>query len=160
MTMTTLRSFIAFLLLAGMAVVPARAADDIPDQHASAYAPAAQKQILSDYETVRAALSVDDLGAARTAAQKLSTEEVRTHHAGIANSAQEIARAGDIAAARQAFKILSTGTIALARQQKGYFIMHCPMADADWVQTTREVANPYFGRSMASCGEVIEETKG
>jgi hypothetical protein len=160
MTMTTLRSFIAFLLLAGIAVVPARAADDIPDQHADAPAPAAEKQILSDYETVRAALSVDDLGAARTAAQKLATGEVRTHHAGIANSAQEIARAGDIAAARKSFKGLSGLAVALARKQKGYFIMHCPMADADWVQTAREVANPYFGRSMASCGEVIEETKG
>jgi hypothetical protein len=34
------------------------------------------------------------------------------------------------------------------------------MAEADWVQSTREVANPYYGQAMLSCGTVTEETKG
>jgi len=34
------------------------------------------------------------------------------------------------------------------------------MAQADWVQGTPEVANPYLGKEMLACGEVKEETKG
>jgi hypothetical protein len=160
--MTISRSFIAFLLLAGSAVVTARAADVMPDHHADHVHThvATQKQILSGYETVRTALADDDLSAARTAAQKLATAEVRLHHAAIANSAKDIAKADDLAAARAAFKILSNETIALARQQKGYFILTCPMVQADWVQSTREVANPYLGRDMLTCGTVKAETKG
>jgi hypothetical protein len=160
--MTTLRPFIAFFVLTGMTAVNARADDAMPDHHAE-HVPthaATQGQILTGYETVRAALADDDLAAARTAAQKLATEEVRLHHAGIASSAQDITKADNLAAAREAFKILSTETIALARRASGYFILTCPMAQADWVQSTRTVANPYLGKDMLTCGEVKEETKG
>ena len=34
------------------------------------------------------------------------------------------------------------------------------MAQADWVQSTRAVTNPYLGKDMLTCGEVKEETKG
>ncbi len=148
MAMTTLRPFVAFFLLTGMAAAGARGADMAP------------RQILADYETVRAALAADDLTAATAAAQKLATAEIRLHHAALADSAQGIAAAGDLTAARAAFKTLSNEAVALARQQKGYFIMTCPMAQADWVQSTREVSNPYLGKDMPTCGSVKEETKG
>lgn len=109
---------------------------------------------------MRAALAADDLGAARIAAQQLATAEVRQQNAGIASCAQDVAKAGDLTSARKAFKTLSNETVAFARQQMGYFIVHCPMADADWVQSTREVANPFLGKEMSTCGTVIEETKG
>jgi hypothetical protein len=154
-------AIIALLLLAGTATVPARAAGDMPDCQAEhVLGPAALKQIFSGYEAVRAALADDDLGLAKIGAKKLVTDEIRKLHAGVANSAQDLAKAGDITAARRAFKILSNETIALARTQKGYFILHCPMADADWVQGTREVANPYLGKDMSACGTVTEATKG
>jgi hypothetical protein len=148
MAMTTIRPFLAFFVLTGLAAVGARGADTRP------------RQILAGYETVRAALADDDLAAARAAAQALATEEVRQHHAAIADSAQIIAKAGDLAAARQAFKTLSQEAIALARTQNGFFIMTCPMAQADWVQTVRDVSNPYLGKDMPTCGSVVEETKG
>ena len=33
---------------------------------------------------------------------------------------------------------------------------HCPMAPgggADWLQATRDIANPYYATAMKSCGE-------
>jgi Cu(I)/Ag(I) efflux system membrane fusion protein len=38
------------------------------------------------------------------------------------------------------------------------FVLHCPMADdsrgADWLQVSETVANPYFAKSMKTCGSV------
>jgi hypothetical protein len=112
------------------------------------------------YEKISAALVADNFADAQAAARQLAADAARLHRDGIAAAAQAVAKAGDLAAARAAFKLLSNETIALARQQKGYFIMTCPMAQADWVQSTRDVANPYFGQAMPTCGTVKEETKG
>jgi Cu(I)/Ag(I) efflux system membrane fusion protein len=30
---------------------------------------------------------------------------------------------------------------------------------ADWVSTSKEVKNPYYGQSMPTCGEVTKEIK-
>jgi hypothetical protein len=155
MTMTTLRPFIAFFVLTGMAALHARTGDAMADHHA-----ATRRQILAGYETVRAALADDDLAAAKTAVQKLATDADRLHHAGIASSAKAVARADNLAGAREAFKTLSVEVVALAKHTKGYFILTCPMAQADWVQSTQQVANPYLGKDMLTCGEVKEETKG
>ncbi len=162
MAMTTLRPFVAFFVLISMVIVGARGADAMPDRHTSPVQTQATppKLILAGYETVRAALANDDLAAARAAAQALATNEVRQHHRAIADSAQDLVTAGDFTAARAAFKVLSHEAIALARTLDGFFIMTCPMAEADWVQTTRDMSNPYLGKDMPTCGSVVEETKG
>jgi hypothetical protein len=146
MIMTTLRSFFALLILAGTAGVTHAAEDQSP--------------LIPLYEKVAAALVADDLMAARATGQRLATEAVRLHHAGIASSAQAVAGADDLTSAREAFKTLSVEVVALAKHTQGYFILTCPMAQADWVQSTRVVANPYLGKGMLTCGEVKEETKG
>jgi hypothetical protein len=145
--MTSLRSFIVLLLVGGFAAISALAAEN-------------QRALLPLYEKVANALCADDLAAATAAAGTLATEAVGLHHDGIATSAKSVASARDLAGAREAFKTLSTPVIELAKQTKGYFILTCPMAQADWVQSTGEVANPYFGKAMRSCGSVKEETKG
>ena len=34
---------------------------------------------------------------------------------------------------------------------------YCPMAAKSWLQLDgEEIGNPYYGQSMASCGEVVE----
>jgi len=136
--MKALRALLATLI--GLsALAGARAAED----------PSA---LIPRYEKIAAALVADDLGGAQAAARQLAAAADRLHRADLAAAAQAVART--------AFKTLSSEIIALARRQKGYFIMTCPMAHADWVQSTREVANPYFGKDMPTCGSVTEETKG
>ncbi len=36
-------------------------------------------------------------------------------------------------------------------------IAHCPMKNADWIQTGDEISNPYFGSMMATCGSVTKK---
>lgn len=33
------------------------------------------------------------------------------------------------------------------------YIFHCPMTKGDWLQTTNEMANPFYGFKMLKCGE-------
>lgn len=70
-------------------------------------------------------------------------------------------------AAREAFKPLSEAIIALVRMAppsddaaKGLHVAHCPMAKASWLQTSKEVANPYMGQSMPKCGTIRSTLKG
>lgn len=98
---------------------------------------------LASYEKVRAALAADDLAAAQSAAQTLE-------------SAETLAKASSIGDARKAFKVLSGRAVILAKGRPGYYHLFCPMypGGGDWVQTTKEIANPYFGKAMLRCGEI------
>lgn len=108
---------------------------------------AEQRTFLAQYEEVRAALSVDDLVAAKSAAGKIADNRAATM----------IAKSSSISEAREVFAALSTDAVKLARGQSGYFVMHCPMVtDGYWVQNRSEVSNPYLGKSDSSCGSVVE----
>jgi len=37
------------------------------------------------------------------------------------------------------------------------FVYHCPMSKADWIQTRKKKANPFYGFKMLDCGNLIEE---
>lgn len=39
------------------------------------------------------------------------------------------------------------------------YIAHCPMVKADWLQTGKDVENPYYGSEMFDCGEVTATIK-
>jgi len=57
-------------------------------------------------------------------------------------------------AARATFEKLSDKAKQLAAGQSGYYVVHCPMLNKDWVQTSEKIANPYYGKEMATCGEI------
>lgn len=135
--------FIGFLF--GLARLTAAGAMDMKSDMKS--------EILSSYVKVSAALAADDLAAAKTAAEAVAD------HAGmsgankaIAPKATAVAKAKSIDAARDAFKTLSEAVEPLAAGEKGYVVMNCPMKNADWVQTSNDVKNPYFGKAMLTCG--------
>jgi hypothetical protein len=102
----------------------------------------ADKQFLARYEKVRSALAADDLGAARTAAGDLGDEGA------------PLAKSNSLKDARAAFEKLSEKAKQLAAGQAGYYVVHCPMLQKDWVQTSEKIANPYYGKEMATCGEI------
>ena len=35
----------------------------------------------------------------------------------------------------------------------------CPMAQASWLQTSKDLANPYMGQAMLKCGMVTQSIK-
>ncbi len=102
----------------------------------------AEKEYLAGYEKIRAALVADDLAEARQAASSLGEE------------GSTMAESESLEAARTEFAALSAKAEKLAAEQPGYYVVHCPMAKKDWVQTSEKVENPYYGKKMSSCGEL------
>ena len=110
-------------------------------------------EILSSYVKVSAALAADDLAAAKTSAAMVAEHaDMSEAHEAIATKAKLVAQAKDIKAARDGFKSLSAAIEPLAAGEKAYVVMYCPMANADWVQTSKDVKNPYYGKAMLTCG--------
>ncbi len=112
----------------------------------------AKSEILANYVKVSAALAADNLADAQTAASALAVSAGQAKNNALADQATAVAKASDISAARSSFKALSTTVEPLAAGEKAYTVMFCPMARADWVQTAGAVRNPYFGKSMLTCG--------
>ncbi len=102
----------------------------------------ADKQFLANYEKVHAALVADDLTAAKKAAGDLG------------ESGAVVAKSETLEGARAGFSTLSDQAVKAAGDQSGYYVLHCPMLKKDWVQTSKQVANPYGGKEMLTCGAV------
>ena len=115
---------------------------------------------LDKYIVIQTALAADSLDGVAGAAKDIAATakasdgvvpEVVASQAGI------LAKAANIKAAREAFKPLSASLIAALPAQKSisgrYYEAFCPMANASWIQTGKQIANPYFGASMSGCGE-------
>lgn len=112
-----------------------------------------KSEILPAYVKTADALASDDFAAAKSAATALADKaDIADQHA-IMEQADAVATAADISTARDAFKSLSASIKPLAVGEKSYVVMTCPMANADWVQATGDVKNPYLGKSMQTCGE-------
>jgi len=80
------------------------------------------------------------------------------------DGAAALSEAGDLSEGRAAFGEISQAMLEVERQF-GHLAgelreAFCPMAfdntGASWLQRDTEIANPYFGASMLSCGEIRE----
>ena len=68
---------------------------------------------------------------------------------------------------RKSFLDISNEMIQMTEQFHAYsgtlYVQHCPMADsnlgADWLSLDQKIVNPYFGKSMLTCGEVTKTLK-
>ncbi len=67
----------------------------------------------------------------------------------------------DLAEQRKVLQSLSPAVIEFVRahppQALTLFVVHCPMVKADWLTETRQIANPYYGSAMLTCGEITGE---
>jgi len=83
-------------------------------------------------------------------------------HAGaVAEQAAQLS-GKDLSAQRGVLKALSTAMVALLRAQPAgrlLYVAHCPMVNADWIQDSDTILNPYMGREMPKCGMVTETVK-
>ncbi|MGY8915462.1 MAG: DUF3347 domain-containing protein [Flavobacteriales bacterium] len=81
------------------------------------------------------------------------------------NTIQHIQHVKTLEEIRKAFIPLSNTMIGISNAFKPnsgvLYVIHCPMADnnkgADWLSSSEEVKNPYYGQAMPTCGEVIKE---
>lgn len=72
----------------------------------------------------------------------------------------------DIKQAREVFKSVSAALVEIVAVEppsddaaQSLYVAYCPMAKAQWLQTTQEVSNPYMGQEMPKCGEIQETVK-
>lgn len=102
--------------------------------------------ITADFDLERAGL-----------ASGADAEEAAAFFAKIADAALDLGVAGDLAGAREAFYELSKPMVRLNELLAGQKlrIVYCPMAKKSWLQREEEIVNPYHGRSMADCGEIV-----
>lgn len=110
--------------------------------------------MLEAYIKIATALSKDDLAAAKKEAASIPEHD---EDSSLAPSALALSKAKDLKAARMEFQTLSKNAIKVSKDRKGFYVMHCPMVKGgagDWLQTNKEVANPYMGSKMLTCGGI------
>ncbi len=96
-------------------------------------------------------------------AQKLADAtppDAQTHARNVLKAAAAL-KGKPLAEQRKLFTPLSEAVIAMAEVcppskavVEKLYVMFCPMKKARWLQTTGEVANPYYTTEMKQCGEV------
>jgi hypothetical protein len=119
------------------------------------------KSVLDHYLKIRAALADDSTNGISSHALAISktvkADTTKTLSSDVANAADALAKAKDLPEERESFKDLSQSLIkymADKRVKTGrYEEIFCPMANAYWLQTNQDIANPYLGHSMPGCGE-------
>ncbi|MBN3582307.1 efflux RND transporter periplasmic adaptor subunit [Algoriphagus aestuarii] len=137
------------------------------------------KPVYDNYLKLKDALTKDDLEAAKTTSKAmmealkkvnmaLFTGEAHnlwmTYDGNLKKALQSANSSNTIEELRKSFQILSTEMVKMTEQFHGYsgtlYVQHCPMADsnqgADWLSLEKSIVNPYFGKSMLSCGEITK----
>ena len=154
--MKTIRLIMTLLVGAALAAVPiARAADD-----SALMEPV--KSVLDNYLKIQKALVKDSLEGvpenARAMAKAIKGDDMKMLSLEVAKQAETLADAKDLKAAREAFKPLSKSLIKYLADNKAgagtYHEAYCPMVKASWLQSGKEIRNPYMGKEMPGCGEL------
>jgi hypothetical protein len=121
--------------------------------------------MLDPYFRIQSALSDDKTDGVAADAAAIATSAAALGEAGkpIALAAKELGAAADLGAARVAFSKLSDAVVTYSESTKtsageGVTAMYCPMAKKQWLQKGEKVSNPYYGKSMLTCGEKKKKT--
>lgn len=139
------------------------------------------KEIMSDYLLVKNALTADNTADAAAAAKALEatlrafnktafTSEQKQVFEAVEEDAIEHAEhigvnGGKIDHQREHFALLSKDIYDLVKafgnDKQPLYQDFCPMYDngkgAIWLSETKEIANPYYGKKMFTCGKINEE---
>lgn len=128
----------------------------------SAPAPSGFDAVLGHYETIRKALINDTVAGIpdhAAAIQKLAKSAPADLAPQIADAAKKLSAARDLKTARDAFYELSKPMVRW-REAAGnteHVVAYCSMTKRSWLQPKGQIGNPYYGKSMATCGEVVSK---
>lgn len=110
------------------------------------------KKLVISYEKVSTALVKDDMKAAKKASEELGKAADAAKQDKLSKFLVEFNKAETLKDMRGKYKDVSKEVIKLVDKSDEYFVMTCPMAKADWVQTTKKISNPFMGKKMPACG--------
>jgi hypothetical protein len=120
------------------------------------------KSVYDDYLKIQTELVKDSLKGvsdnAAAIAKAVRGDEMKMLPSEVATQADALAQAKDLKSAREAFKPLSTSLIKYLSDNKAgkgvYHEAYCPMVKASWLQSGKNIQNPYMGKAMPGCGEL------
>ncbi len=104
-------------------------------------------------DRVAADFSVDAAGLKSDA----DAGEAAAFFSDIARTALYLGSTEDLATAREAFYEISKKLVRLNEERDGerLKVVYCAMAKKSWLQRQEEIVNPYHGRMMSGCGEIV-----
>lgn len=123
--------------------------------------------IMKPYEELRLTLVDDAVDGVAELAESIreeadaaseTDEEARALLPKVVTFADDLAAGGDLATAREAFYELSKVLVQYRSKLTGDdlpYVLYCPMAKKSWLQLEKKVGNPYEGKSMETCGNVV-----
>jgi Cu(I)/Ag(I) efflux system membrane fusion protein len=140
------------------------------------------KPLLTEYLEMKDALTNDNLEEAKMAGANIlktiegvnmSLFEGESHSvwmglsSDLKNTLQHVQHFKTLEEIRKPFQRVSNKMIDLETafnlNAETLYVLHCPMANsnkgADWLSTSKEIKNPYYGKSMLTCGAVVKEIK-
>lgn len=134
--------------------------------------------LLSSYDEVKNALVSSDANIASSKAttllsninsvaiKKLSEKDQKAFSllkSKLVLDAEHIAESKDVDHQRDHFATLSTNMYALAKAikltDKPIYYDYCPMKKMYWLSNEQAIKNPYYGKSMLTCGKITETIK-
>lgn len=123
-------------------------------------------QLLTSYYNIKDALVKDNAVAAASNAQEfiqtingINKENLpEASRNTLLKDAGQISETKDIKRQRENFANLSANMFALAKDVKlttePMYQQYCPMKKSSWLSPNKAIKNPYFGKSMLTCGKV------
>ena len=116
-----------------------------------------QPPVVKNYLHLQTKLA-SDKAIEKTEVKEFKNNAMLTKSPELISAVSALEKESDIDKQREAFKKVSTLMIAYAKKEKlkGLYHANCPMASADWLQSSAEVKNPYYGSKMLKCGSTKE----
>jgi hypothetical protein len=118
------------------------------------------RAVLDPYLKIQAALSNDTMDGVKANAGEVATASTALGAPAmkIDTAAVQLASAVEIEEAREKFGTLSEAidtymTGLKLKPPEGVRVAFCPMVHKPWLQTASTIDNPYYGKSMLTCGD-------
>jgi hypothetical protein len=119
--------------------------------------------IVEPYLKIQTALVGESLAEVKTEAAKIAKEAagLGAEAKSIGAAAAELEGAVDLAVARAALGRLSDAIIKYAEKTGTSLgadvnVAYCSMEKKSWLQKGKKIQNPYGGKAMRSCGEIVK----
>jgi len=126
------------------------------------------EKIVDEYYKIHEALASDTTNGVDQAAQKITklasdaqpgNRAKNPDFLTIGRAATALQQGKGLAQVRLQFFELSKPIVAELKRnpsiRKAAFAYYCSMADKSWVQSKKEVRNPYYGKEMLTCGQPL-----
>ena len=118
------------------------------------------KSVYDHYLMIQTELAKDSVKGldehANAIVKSVKADDMKMLSPEVAKQAETLAKSKDLKSAREAFKPLSTSLIKYLADNKAgkgtYHEAYCPMVKASWLQTEKNITNPYMGKGMLTCG--------